>query len=184
MFGIENDRPGVEFVSTRLRVIKGLLAMAAAPMLAAACSSLRVPTPEDLLPNTPKFELKNLAPARAIRPLGAPALINPDGSCSAPVTDPEFAAGGGIALDMSECDVVQRAGAPDNIEVGPGPRGDRALVLTYARGERPGIYRFVAGRLISMERGAEPEPEKPVRPAKKKAPKKSTATAGRASQSQ
>lgn len=167
-------------MSIRLRVIKRML-LVAAPLLAAACSSIRVPTAEDLLPNTPKFELKSVAPARAIRPLGAPALINPDGSCTA-AADPEFAAGGGIALDMSECDVVQRAGAPDNIEFGTG--GERALVLTYVRGERPGIYRFRAGRLISMERGAEPEPEKPVKPAKKKAPKKSAATAGRATQSQ
>jgi hypothetical protein len=163
-------------------MIKCILAVAA-PMLAAACSSIRVPTAEDMLPNTPKFELKSLAPARAIRPLGAPALINSDGSCAAPVSDPEFATGGGVALDMSECDVVQRAGAPDNIEFGAG--GERSLVLTYVKGDRPGIYRFRAGRLVSIERGAEPpEPEKPARPAKKKAPKKSAATAGRATQSQ
>jgi hypothetical protein len=163
---------------------KRIFAVAAAPLLAgiAACGSFSVPTTEDLLPNTPKFELKTLAPARPIRPLGVPALINPDGSCNAPA-DPEFASGG-IALDMSECDVVQRAGAPDNIEAGPGPRGDRSLVLTYAKGERPGIYRFVAGRLVSIERGAEPEPEKPVKPAKKKAPKKAATTAGRGSASQ
>jgi hypothetical protein len=165
----------------RLRVITCMLA-GAAPMLAAACSSIRVPTAEDLLPNTPKFELKSLAPARAIRPLGAPALINPDGSCNAPVNDPEFASGGGVALDMSECDVVQRAGAPDNIAFGAG--GERSLVLTYVRGERPGIYRFRSGRLVSIERGAEPEPEKRARPAKKKAPRKSAATAGRATESQ
>lgn len=115
-------------------------------------------------------------PARALRPLGTPSLINPDGSCSAPSSDPEFAPGG-IALDMSECDVVLRAGAPDNIETTPSPRGDRSVILTYARGDRPGIYRFVDGRLRSIERGPEPpEPEKPARPAKKKTPKKSAAS--------
>jgi hypothetical protein len=175
MFRIEMTRPGADFVSRiRLQAINRILAVALAPALAAitACSSFSVPTPEDILPNTPKFEFKSLAPARPIRPFGAPSLINPDGSC-APVGDPEFASGG-IALDMSECDVVQRAGAPDNIEVTPGPRGERAVVLTYARGDRPGIYRFVAGRLVSMERGPEPPaPEKPAKPAKKKAPKKS-----------
>src|SRR3954451_18642065 len=102
MFGIEMAGRESRFVSIRLRVIKRMLA-AAAPLAAAACSSFSVPTAEDILPNTPKFEFKSLAPARAIRPLGAPALINPDGSCSAPVADPEFAAGGGVALDMSEC---------------------------------------------------------------------------------
>ena len=137
-------------MSSRLRVIRFILA-AAVPVLAAACSSVRVPTAEDLLPNTPKFELKSLAPARAIRPLGAPALINADGSCTAPVADPEFAAGGGVALDMSECDVVQRAGAPDNIEFGTA--GERTLVLTYVKGERPGIYRFRSGRLVSILEG-------------------------------
>jgi hypothetical protein len=136
----------------------------------AACSGINMPTTDDLIPQAPKFELKTLPPSRPIRPLGAPSLIGPDGSCSTPGTESEFV-GGGIGLDMSECDVVQRAGAPDNIDISTNPRGDRAVVLTYARGERPGIYRFAAGRLFSIERG--PEPPAPERPAKKKAKTKS-----------
>ena len=70
--------------------------------------------------------------------------------------------GTGIALEMSECDVVQRAGPPDGMDFSTNPRGDRAAVLTYTRGDRAGIYRFVAGRLVSIERGAEaPAPERP-----------------------
>ena len=150
--------------------LRGICCVAVAAA-AAGCGGITMPEPQDLLPNAPKFEFKTLPPSRPIRPLGAPSLINPDGSCAAPSSNPEFA-GSGISLDMSECDVVQRVGAPDNIDISANPRGDRAVVLTYARGERAGIYRFAAGRLVSMERVAEPAPA-PERPAKKKAKTKS-----------
>ena len=75
---------------------------------------------------------------------------------------------GGIGLEMTECDVVHRAGAPDRFEFGTSERGDRTLTLTYIGGPRPGIYRFVAGRLASIERG--PEPPAPAKPAKAKKP--------------
>jgi hypothetical protein len=74
---------------------------------------------------------------------------------------------GGIALQMTECEVVARAGAPDNIEFGNGQRGGRAVVLTYLHGARPGIYRFSGGRLYSIERAPEP-----AAPARKATPKK------------
>ena len=64
---------------------------------------------------------------------------------------------------MTECDVVRRAGAPEQLQIGADARGDRETVITYIRGPRPGIYRFVAGRLTSIERGPEP----PSRPASK-----------------
>jgi len=66
---------------------------------------------------------------------------------------------------MSECDVVQRAGRPDNIDVSSDAGGTRTVVMTYSHGDRPGIYRFASGRLHSIERG--PEPPQPERPAKK-----------------
>jgi hypothetical protein len=132
---------------------------------AAGCGGISMPTTDDLIPNAPKFEFKTLPPSRPIRPLGVPSLIGQDGSCAAPSAEPEFA-GSGIGLDMSECDVVQRAGAPDNIDISSNARGDRAVVLTYAKGERAGIYRFAGGRLFSIERG--PEPPAPERPAAKK----------------
>lgn len=80
--------------------------------------------------------------------------------------------GQGIALNMSECDVVYRAGAPSSVQLGKSPNGDRNLVLTYNGGPRPGIYHFDAGRLVDMDRVevAAPPPETNV--AKKKKPAK------------
>ena len=63
---------------------------------------------------------------------------------------------------MTECDVVRRAGAPDNIQVGSNERGERETVLTYARGTRPGLYRFAAGRLYSIEGVAAPPAPPPT----------------------
>jgi hypothetical protein len=71
---------------------------------------------------------------------------------------------GGVALGMSECEVARRAGRPDRLEFGSNERGERSLVMTYLGGYRPGIYRFSAGALASIERGPEPPPApKPVR---------------------
>jgi len=75
---------------------------------------------------------------------------------------------GGISLQMTECDVVRRAGATDQIEFGTTERGGRALTLTYTGGPRPGIYRFADGRLVSIERV--PEPAAPPAAAKSKKP--------------
>ena len=58
-----------------------------------------------------------------------------------------------IALDMTECDVVKRAGVAERAEIGTNDRSERTATLTYTRGERPGIYNFVDGRLKSMELG-------------------------------
>jgi hypothetical protein len=72
--------------------------------------------------------------------------------------------------------VVYRAGAPSNVQLGDNPNGGRTLVLTYNSGPRPGIYRFEAGHLMTMDRVEEPpppaptvakkKPAKPVKPAK------------------
>jgi hypothetical protein len=72
----------------------------------------------------------------------------------------------GIALQMTECQVVGVAGYTDRVEISADPRGQRMVTLTYLSGERPGIYRFVGGRLASMERVAEPpQPKKPQKKA-------------------
>jgi hypothetical protein len=79
----------------------------------------------------------------------------------------------GIAVGMTECQVVQVAGYTDRVEIGANERGQRSVMLAYMSGERPGIYRFVSGRLVSMERVAEPpQPKKPQKAAKsvKKSP--------------
>lgn len=75
-----------------------------------------------------------------------------------------------IALDMTECDVVKRAGFPQKVEIGSNEAGERTVTLTYIGGQRPGIYTFRAGRLAAMERA--PEPEAPPKPVKKVKPAK------------
>jgi hypothetical protein len=81
------------------------------------------------------------------------------------------AAVGGIGLGMSECEVVRRAGSPENLNVATDQYGERAVVLTYLRGTWPGIYRFNSGRLVSIERVAQPEPAKPKKIAKPAKPR-------------
>jgi hypothetical protein len=78
-----------------------------------------------------------------------------------------------ISLDMTECDVVKRAGVADKVDIGA--QGvERSVTLTYLRGERPGIYRFAEGRLKSMELAPEPPPtartaKKPAKPPARRA---------------
>jgi len=105
-----------------------------------------------------------------LRPASANDLVGPDGQCAAvaeaaqPTADAAAVEQSGIALQMTECDVVRRAGAPDRVELGANERGERSAVVTYLRGAHPGIYRFVSGRLVSIERA--PEPAAPARPQK------------------
>jgi hypothetical protein len=66
----------------------------------------------------------------------------------------------GIALAMTECQVVSVAGYTDRVEIGANERGERTVTLTYLSGDRPGTYRFRGGRLVSMERVAEPQAAK------------------------
>jgi len=166
---------GADFVSAitsaHVRRIRVAALAAVLTGLLAACSAIRVPTTDDLVPQAPKFELKTL-PSAPVRRLGPPTLVGPDGSCGPASGESEFS-GTGIALQMSECDVVQRAGPPQNIDISADRRGERTTVMTYG-GERAGIYRFVGGRLVRIERGA--EPAEPERPTKKKAPKKSASS--------
>jgi hypothetical protein len=91
---------------------------------------------------------------------------------------PAPAGAGGIALGMTECEAVRRAGAPSNVAISAGPGGQRRVVLTYLGGVWPGIYTFTGGRLKEVD--AAPEQEKPKAPAKKRKPKraKSARTSG------
>src|SRR5262245_37537270 len=80
---------------------------------------------------------------------------------------------GGIALGMTECQAVQRAGTPSNVAISTGDRGERKVVLTYLSGPWPGIYTFSGGRLNVVERA--PEQPKSAKPTAKKTPKKKPA---------
>jgi len=83
---------------------------------------------------------------------------------------------GGVALGMTECQVVARTGQPGQVDIGADETGGRKVVLTYMSGPWPGIYTFSAGRLKVVDRVAQPEPPKP---AKKKARSPKTASSSR-----
>jgi hypothetical protein len=106
-------------------------------------------------------------------PAGPTASANAlaDGAAAAPQAP---AAGGTVALGHTECDVVRGIGAPSSVNLSNNPGGERVAVVTWASGSRAGIYTFRAGRLSSIERGADPV----VAPktAKPKAKKKNAAT--------
>jgi hypothetical protein len=104
-------------------------------------------------------------PPPAAQQTAASAPVDPSGGAP-PATDTSALLGGGIALGMSECDVVFRAGAPSDIQIGGNPNGDRTTVLTFNSGPHPGIYRFKGGALIDIERGPTNPP--PTQTAKKK----------------
>jgi hypothetical protein len=100
--------------------------------------------------------------AGAPMPAAAPVAASPDPGL------PQVM--GGIALGMTECQAVQRAGIPGNVAISAGDRGERSVVLTYLSGPWPGIYHFSDGRLKVIDRApAPPEPPKP--PPKKKTKK-------------
>jgi hypothetical protein len=138
------------------------------------------------------------AKSQSVRPIAADDLVDAGGRCagapaapppmipatgSNPAADPALAsaqpAAGpsrGVGLDMTECEVVSAIGAqPQTVDVGANERGERNVIMTFAGTDRAGTYRFVGGRLVSLERGPEPPPpvEQPKKTAKKQKPKPS-----------
>lgn len=105
------------------------------------------------------------------KPVTAEDLVSADGGCPGmpPPAGPadanaltEGAAAapppvvtGTVALGHTECDVVRGIGQPDSVNLSSNG-GERVAVVTYTHGPRAGIYTFSAGRLSSVERGAEP----------------------------
>jgi len=122
------------------------------------------------------------------RPITSADLVAPDGTCpivpgqasgfadsgTAGAAPQAAGSGGSIALQMTECEVVRRAGPVEQIDVGANERGDRVVTLTYQRGPLPGIYRFTGGRLASIERAPGPPPAPPKQ--QKATPKKPAGT--------
>jgi hypothetical protein len=103
----------------------------------------------------------------AVQPAPTGAAANQPGSAPA-ATDTSALLGAGISLGMSECDVVFRAGAPNAVQVGKNPNGDRTAVLTFNSGPRSGIYHFEAGALTEVERAQTATAPAPAQTAKKK----------------
>jgi hypothetical protein len=104
----------------------------------------------------------------------APAPVGAPGANPAAADAPSLL-GGGIALGMTECDVVYRAGAPSSVQLGNNPNGDRTAVLTFGSGPRAGIYRFERGRLTDMDRVDAPAPAPAAKVAKRAVKKTTTA---------
>lgn len=90
-------------------------------------------------------------------------LVGQDGACSEAI-QPR-----GVALGMSECELIRSAGPTQNIQVGQNERGERATTIVYPQGEYAGSYQFRNGILTSVEAVAPPPaPAKPkAKPAKK-----------------
>ena len=174
------------------RIALHMIAVAALAVAAGGCSSdlslnnlTLVPKPETLMRKPDWATFSGGKTDFTLRPVTPADLVNADGQCAAA---PEQATGfadsstasaappsaGGISLQMTECDVVRRAGPVEKIDVSADERGERAVVLTYVRGPSAGIYRFVSGRLVSIERAPGPPPA-PAK-AQKAAPKKPAGT--------
>jgi hypothetical protein len=173
--------------------------MAVLPLWLGACSSIdfsqinapKLDTSTLFVPNPTQFAPKQ----ESSKPVTPADLVDGNGYCAgmtAPPTptqtsesgaDPAAStipaaplSGRNVALQMTECEVIQAQGRPAEIQSAANERGERMVTMTYMTPERP-IYRFVAGRLATIERGAEPPPPEPVKkkkPASKRAIRQAT----------
>jgi hypothetical protein len=171
---------------------------AAAPVQAAApeqAAAQPAPEPAQVVPAPPRGSARvgSIAGdlASAPMPQGPPSapkpakMAKPKRVASANPTDglgglqPEGAPGapvlGGIALGMTECQAVRRAGHPNQVSIGTANQGERKVVLTYLAGPWPGIYTFQSGRLKVID--AVPGELKADEPKKKKRPRRPAHTA-------
>ena len=69
---------------------------------------------------------------------------------------------GGVALSMTECEVLHRTGFPDRVDIAA-EGTERIVTMSVTQGSWPGLYRFRAGRLVSIERIEVPPPVRPAR---------------------
>jgi hypothetical protein len=148
--------------------------------------------PIDAFGHNAGYSFSDLQESRLQKPITAADLIDANGACpaaaaaapqpsnqaaspGAPPSPSPSQLGEGVGLGMSECEVVSRAGPPNNIQIGQAPNGDRTAVLSYNSGARPGIYHFERGRLMQLDRVDVPAPppqtakKKPAKPPKKQA---------------
>jgi len=135
--------------------------------------------PVDFFGSKGGYTYADLGDAKRDRPITATDLVDGNGGCPRPVAassaqpgaagdDAATLLGQGVAIGMSECDVVQRLGQPNNVNLGQNSNGSRGAVLTYSAGPRPGVYRFDGGKLTEMDRVEQP----PMQAEEKAAPKK------------
>ena len=134
--------------------------------------------PVDLFGRKGGYTFSQLGGPKQDRPITANDLVDASGACppaAAPAPEAQAAAGGpapappaapdeaaqlrgGVAVGMSECEVITRVGPPASVNLGTNQNGDRTANMTFTGGPRPGVYRFIGGRLAEMDRVAEPAP--------------------------
>jgi hypothetical protein len=139
-----------------------------------------------LVKNNTNYSYSQLGEVKQARPVTQGDLVDASGGCpsyvppapaaaanpaDAPPADQAALISGGVALGMTECDVVSRLGQPTAVNLGQYPNGLRSAVLTYNGGPRPGVYRFESGRLSEMDRVEVPPPAPEKKVAKKKTSK-------------
>jgi hypothetical protein len=137
----------------------------------AGCSTDGVPAPKLWDPQAPPdWAVSSVAQGKTLARAGSIGdIVDSTGRCMAdsfsvpkdPAADqakiPEKGlAPTAIALEMTECEVVKRAGPADRVDITVNERGERIAAMTYAEAVRPGLYRFRSGRLFSIERLPEP----------------------------
>ncbi len=172
-----------------------LTGVVVATLALGACSSLplpdvtqinpfRVDTNYLMAPNYTEFMRKDVV----LRPVSSTDLVDQNGYCTGAPTPPmspqsetgvspdQIVPTRPVALQMTECEVVNSLGLPSNVQFGQNERGERTVTMVYATPERP-VYQFAAGRLVSVERGAEapatpPTATKP--PARKQPPRRTS----------
>ncbi len=173
-----------------LRVLALAAAVAGIGLAGTACSSIQNMAPDwsqFRLPDSRTFVPTSVSaysgPISKTAPVGPADLVDAQGLCAgmaAPAPSsteapsarpPDLPAQGSVSLEMTECDVVRALGRPQSTEIGGGASGARDVTMNFMTGERAGIYHFSAGRLVSIERGAEPPPAPVVA---KKPPAKKT----------
>ena len=155
------------------------------------CSSDLLSMDAEWFSRSGRLFIKNVSietpPLTPNKPITADDLVSAEGYCAgmAPpggsnalaegaAASPPPTTTGTVALGHTECDVVRGIGSPGSVNLSNNGRGDRVAVISYMQGQRAGIYTFTAGRLSSIERGAEPVAQ--PKTAKPKAKKKQAAT--------
>jgi hypothetical protein len=148
-----------------------ILAVVASAVATGACSNMpgwadvKLPSASTFLPTSANSF--NQAAINTSKPVRAADLVDAQGFCAggaaAAASEGETGTNlNAVALDMTECQVVQALGAPQATDITRNARGERTVTLTYLGIERAGLYRFVRGRLVSIERAQGAEPERPA----------------------
>ena len=95
--------------------------------------------------------------AAGLPPVPPGALVSAEGSC--PEAPESAAAPAKLDFGLTECEVLRLAGPVDRVEVSD-TQGVRVVTMTVVAGAKPGVYRFEAGRLKSLDGVPEPEKKK------------------------